>query len=283
MDQAIQYPTWKDVGMPLSFLNYIRLLPAGEIIDYLLLNRVFRYHIRSQYVYMCDECRHVKKLSRNWEDYSQCERCSSGLISSSANWRMGKDKMKSYSKHESHVRTIVREMTEVYGTYFRDYPPDNFLECDWEVDRDTLQLPNGQEKAFGRYQQQEDFIPNSLPMFSVKFCCGDKVTSPDQTLAICHAALLCPFLWDDTYDWKYKMPRETNQATHILPLIHMWCKFKHPKTKEVTADSLRYQNVFEGPNSMSSEFTKTGHALPDTVIDAINRRSSKEIADWFKP
>ncbi len=277
MDHSIQYPTWQDVGVPPSLVNAIRRLTSGDVIDYLLVNRVFRFHIRAQYVYMCDECHSVKKLSRNWEDYSQCEQCGSALISSSANWRMGKDHMKPYSKDESNVRVVVRQMAEVYGMYFRDYPPDNFLECDWVVDRDTVQLPKEQDQAFGRYQPQEDFIPHELPMFSAKFCCGDQVTLPTQTLAICQAALLCPFLWDDRYDWKYKMPRETNQETHLLPLIHMWCKLRHPKTKEITSGSSHWNVI----RSHSSRERRGEPDLPATVIDALDQRSPDEILSWF--
>jgi len=228
MDEPITYPTWSDVGVPSVMVDAIRRLGNGEILDYLILNRVFRFQIKAQYVYTCQKCHHQKRLSRNYESYLVCEQCKSEKISSTANWRMGKDRIQSYSDSgsDTSVRKLVQQMSTVYGQYFRDYPPEDFVKCDWVLKREAMSLPH-HESAWAQYANNSNpEFASDMPCFSSQFCCGEKVVANTERLAICKAAVLCPFLWDDCFDWKYLAPRDEGRETHILPLLNIWSKLR---------------------------------------------------------
>ena len=275
MDSGITYPTWEQVGIPSLLVGFIRRLRPGKVVDYLVTNRIFRFHIRPQYVYQCQSCGNTKRVSRNWEDYSVCENCESGMVSSSANWRMGKDAMKSYSDG-SHCNAVVQQMAEIYGTYFRDYPPENFLDCDWIVDRDALKLPKESEHAYGQHQPDDDFIPPQMPLFAAQFCCGDRVVHNSQDFAIVLAALLCPFLWDDRFDWKHKVLRDQGKSTHIAPLLNMWCKMEHPDK-----ESSRMPRTRMHPSQLISGDNFRNQEIPDGVVEALQEPPAGDVADWF--
>jgi hypothetical protein len=36
--------------------------------------------------------------------------------------------------------------------------------------------------------------------------------------------VLCPFLWDDCFDWKHLVPKDQGRETHLLPLLNIWAK-----------------------------------------------------------
>ena len=228
MDEPITYPTWSDVSIPPIMVDAVRHLNQGQVLDYLILNRLFRFQIKAQYVYTCQKCGHQKRLSRNYESYLECERCKSEMISSTANWRMGKDRVKPYSQPNSDisVRKIVQQMSTVFGQYFRDYPPEDFVKCDWVLNRDAIPLPQ-EGSVWGQYTNgaQPD-LPSDMPCFSAQFCCGEKVVAATERLSICKAAVLCPFLWDDCFDWKYLSPRDKGRETHLLPLLNIWAKLE---------------------------------------------------------
>ena len=75
MSESINYPSWQDVGVPVFFVDYLRRMGQGGTLDYLILNRVFRFNVRAQYVYECKNCGHTKSLHRHFEDSSTCEKC----------------------------------------------------------------------------------------------------------------------------------------------------------------------------------------------------------------
>jgi len=224
MDEAIRYPTWEDVGIPRIMVNAVHALPAGGVLDYLVLNRVFRFNVRAQYVYQCTKCGYDKRMGRHYEDYSCCEKCGSNMICSTAYWRMGKDKMEAYSQKENLAAKVIQQMPIVYSQYFRDHPPDEFIKCEWEWDTGEVQVPKP-IPAYGRYDSsnaEEGFKPP--PLFAVQFCCGERVVTASQVYSICKAAVLCPFLWDDCFDWKHLIPKDQGRENHLLPLLNIWAK-----------------------------------------------------------
>jgi len=193
---------------------------------------------------------------------------------------MGKDAMKSYSDG-SHCNVIVRQMAERYSTYFRDYPPDNFLDCDWVVDKSTLRLPKETDQAYGQYQPDDEFAPPQMPLFAAQFCCGDRVVHASQDFAIVLAALLCPFLWDDCFDWKYKTPRDRTKPVHIAPLLNMWCKLEHPQSKDSLSSRKMPSGVYPTAGQPWSPDFSISNQIPDAVAEALQEPPAGEVGQWF--
>lgn len=220
MSDKVNYPSWDDCGVPKSILSAIKQLRVGSALDYLLLNRVFRFNVRAHYLYTCNKCGYHKKMFRHYEDYSTCERCGSNLISSIANWRMGKDKIEPYSKSDDLLIKLIQQMHSLYVRYFRKSPPQDFLQCGWHIE--AIEVPKD-SSAYG-YSNLSSNQSSPSPVFMAKYSCGDQVKSKNQALAVCKASLLCPFLWDDGFDWKTDSHRNRGQKTHIIPLISIWSK-----------------------------------------------------------
>jgi len=236
MDEPITYPTWSDVNIPQSLIHDVRRLGTGIILDYLILNRIYRFQIKAQYVYTCQSCGYQKRISRNYESYLQCEQCRSGLISSLANWRMGKDRIEGWSRktNDGLLRKTIRQMSANYTHYFRDYPPEDFLKCDWVMKKPSFDIPeNG--VAWGQNSPDLMDLPSEMPSFAAKFCCGEQVVGGNQQICIYKAAVLCPFLWDDCFDWKYLSPKDSGRETHIFPVLNLWCKLKGDRKSKKSA------------------------------------------------
>lgn len=224
MDEIRSYPTWEDVGVTPLMVNAVKNLNSSRILDYLVLNRVFRFIVKAQCFYKCSHCGYGKKSSRIFEDYSSCESCGSLLVSSVFNWRMGKDQLEDFSSDENLSVRVIEQMPRVYGEYFKDYPPDNFLHGVWDVKKPVLNIDNKPD-IYGKLQNsQHNYVPGSAPSYVAKFCCGEEVRASNPTLAIAKAAVLCPFLWDDCYDWKFNSPKDRSQETHLLPIFNLWAQ-----------------------------------------------------------
>lgn len=283
MDESIQYPSWSDVGLPTLIIDGLRNLGPSRILDYLILNRVMRFHIRAQYVYECHHCGATKRMHRHFEDYSSCERCNSNLISSTANWRMGKDKIEPYSSDECFIPPIIQQMPTVYGNYFRDHPPENFLKCEWVVDR-KITIPQN-DHAWDSYRGHHSEIPSDAPMFAAQFCCGERVLAPVQTTAICKAAILCPFLWDDCFDWKHITFKGKSHAVHITPLLHLWARLispdERPKSpsKDRRVSGRRGSGGNDNPYPQAPPMPMPGdeEGIPDAVARALENQSARNI------
>ena len=273
MSESINYPSWQDVGVPVFFVDYLRRMGQGGTLDYLILNRVFRFNVRAQYVYECKNCGHTKSLHRHFEDYSTCEKCGEHKITSTAYWRMGKDKCEPYSQRDGLVSKIIQQMATDYGQYFRDVPPDDFVDCGWEWNKNGVEIPKT-GPAFGKLssdpeaeQVESNFGPK--PSFAMKFCCGEKVVAPNQIVSVCRAAILCPFLWDDCFDWKYMVQRDHGRETHILPLLYMLAKMKggdrNPSPMEAPSWCNALDYVFD-----EEPMPQPAVAIPDAIAEILH-------------
>ena len=143
---------------------------------------------------------------------------------------MGKDRVEPYSQRDTLASKIIQQMATVYGQYFRDIPPDDFVECGWEWNKSGVEIPKV-GPAFGKLNvdpeaEAVEAVCGVKSSFVVKFCCGEKVTSGSQILSVCRAAILCPFLWDDCFDWKNMVRRDRGRETHIMPLLYTLAKMK---------------------------------------------------------
>lgn len=274
----LQYPTWADVGVPESIVNFIFTMKPGSGFDYLLLNKVFRFPVKAQYLYTCGKCKFTKKMYRIYEDYSKCESCGSHLISSSANWRMGKDKIVPITSihdtnPESHVSSVIVKMGLAYTIYFNRKLPDNFFSGHWEFDQTKYPLSK-------KYKKDEDIYnkPPSVPqpLYTAQFMGGMKVQNLVMSTAVFRAAILCPYLWDNLFDWNLRKRKEIGQETHIFPLFNLLARLSTERSGRDSSAmlkrpaSLKIKPMLEMPlpvaNKVSPKINKTLEEA-STVLD----------------
>lgn len=252
MEDVVNYPTWGDVGIPKSFVHYILDIKTPNLVNYLISNRVFRFHVKPCYIFRCNECNHKRKSMRSHEDYSKCERCNSSLIVSEPFWRMGKDNVLPYSQREDLLPNLIHQMSQNHYKYFGVYPPEDFLQTEWRLDRAAERTSTSDQVWNFQNPTNIPISPQDrLPIFVAQFAGGEQVRSFTQLSAICWAAVLCPFLWDDCYDWKYNFRKGRYRETHILPLLnimkqlgrsnHKGSEFRHLLAK----DHLLAKELFE--------------------------------------
>jgi hypothetical protein len=209
------FPSWKDVGVPNFIIENIKHIRSAQFLGYLVLNRVFRYEVKPQYNYHCRNCDYRKQNVRAYEDYSVCESCGYNDISAFPIWRMGKDKATPIS--EMSVPGILQMLEENYNVYFQKEIPEDFIDVQWRYAVIKTPMPDGEvdkmvySKAYA------------------KFACGEEVEAESHSFAVAKAAILCPFLWDDLFDWKYGVTKEKGRETPIIPLLAMWNKY--PNTR----------------------------------------------------
>lgn len=219
MEDTVVYPTWSQVGVPPSIVESIKRLPSGMLLSYLVLNRVFRFDVKAQYKYHCDNCGLHKLVNRVYDDYTRCEKCGkTNTLRSSPLWRMGKDNIVRID--EGYAASILQRMHENYAAYFNCYPPEGFLNSAWMLDM-NVSLPR-REPALGSLAPEVK--DKRRAKVQAAFICGDTVEASQQSLAIAKAAVLCPFLWDDLFDWRYGITKDRGRETHLTPLINMWVR-----------------------------------------------------------
>jgi hypothetical protein len=183
---------------------------------------------------------------------------------------MGKDKVEPYSQRDGLAAKIIQQMALNYGQYFRDLPPDDFVGCKWEWSKESVEIPKD-GPAFGKHNVDPDMDATEnyfekQPLYSVQFCCGERVVANTQTLAVCKAAILAPFLWDDCYDWKYKCRRDKGQETHMIPLLHMLARFKSGDKSPRPLESPRWLNPEPDGNPLDPNMAI---GIPDAVVQVL--------------
>lgn len=193
-------PTWSSVGITEVFLQNLKAAP-DRVLEQIYQDRVGHAVRKLQYVYSCGVCGHKNKPNKITDDYSVCEACKSRGIRLT-------QQLKSLtailpSMMEGSFTEIIRTMNSNYRRYFG-----------FELDKDIVQ--------FG--------WKNNL--FCAKFLSGEFVNGVNVGATIARAAYLTPFVWDLSYDWKEdKHRRNTGQRTHMIPIIHEFCKSKLKTTE----------------------------------------------------
>lgn len=216
----IQYPTWNDVGIPKSFIKLIKDSHNHSLISYLLVNRVFRFPIKPQYMYVCQHCDHRKTNSRVYEEYTICDGCGkTGRLKVMPQLRMGRDMRPSLD--DKICGNIIRKMFGNHHDYFGVPAPTNYFSCGWQLD-----IKNSKNK-----NKEEDFnFGKSLNSVS-QFTSGESIEQNGHVLAICKSAILTPFLWDDKFDWQLLIKKDTNNETSITSLIYAMQKCNTEKLR----------------------------------------------------
>lgn len=273
MSDKIKYPTWHDVNTPKSIVEWIKQsYRPTDMFNYLIFSKIFHYVPKIQYCFECGSCNRVKRTSRAYEEYLHCDHCNadSTALKFSVQWNMGKDQVAQYSSNESVLPSIIKVMSDAYYAYFNETPPVNFLNTNWSINRgeDVFNLRKHLEPQ-NEYEEEElnpfldnPFVkvsnplppqpnPNDTPVFSAKFFGGEESVGINQHFTVCKAALLCPFIWDDTFDWDLMFKRNKASQSHIIPLLHMWTRFSssprraplHPQSFTVAKPKMKTNGV----------------------------------------
>jgi DNA-directed RNA polymerase subunit RPC12/RpoP len=183
------YPTWQQVDIPKSFVDLIAKTSNGLIINYLLSDRVFRSENKIMYNYQCIRCGQNRNEIRQYEDFSSCEKCRTDLVVGYPYW---KD-----SKNTVRIKTESSEIVNFMLFNYRKYFNENISE----------------DKFFSIYWKNNRFI--------CKFAGGDEILDSSSVNAVAKAAILCPYLWDSSFNWKHLIKNEHGEIS-ISNLIYQW-------------------------------------------------------------
>lgn len=218
----IQYPKWQDVGVPKSFIKIIKESNSNQLLSYFIVNRIFRFNVKPQYLYHCNHCDHRKVLTRVYEEYVTCEGCGkTGKLHITPQYRMGKDARPNIN--DQLCGNIIRKMFDNHVDYFGTPPDDNYFSYGWQLDiKKTRSAVNPNDNFdFGK------------PLKSIaQFLSGDRIESDGSVMAICKAAILTPFLWDDKFDWQLYLKKDSSQETPLTPLVYMLYKCNNDRERE---------------------------------------------------
>lgn len=203
--EEIKHKTWNDVGTPKNLIQQIQQTSFPRVLDLLVMDRVFHQPRRLIYTYNCNVCGYVHNCQRTYEEMHVCIRCNSRAIRSTQIIKFSKDRHLPYSSEEQYVDIILRKMRENYCLYY-GVEFEDVVSLGWR--------PNSERSIFCQFQG------------------GEEVLASTPTLAVAKAAVLVPFLWDDTYVWQEGF-FDKGRETHLTPLIFQIWKNRAEK------DSLR--------------------------------------------
>jgi ribosomal protein L37AE/L43A len=182
-------PTWRDFHISQTFVDAIRNAGNNNLIGFLLNDRVFRNENKVNYDYQCYRCGATKTVTRQYEDYSACEKCRSESVHGEPFW---KDSRSSKSGYGIDASRTIAQMSFNYTNYF-DAIAENIVSIRWDS-----------------------------ASFVAKFICGEEVYGYDPAITIAKAAILCPFLWDSNYNWRDHIHNDKGNDLHFSHLIMQW-------------------------------------------------------------
>ena len=191
-----KYPSWEDVGIPLLLVNSIKTLPPCYMLDSLVHQLAFRGKRRPQYVYRCDRCGNQWRPERNSEEVTSCPKCGSYQVCCTPQLRFGKE-IPSYTKRIHHLNEVIRNVLINYVSYFKVEPPEKLVDVGW-----------GELNVYAQ------------------FLGGERVVEISPKLCLYRAVILCPYLWDNSFDWTEDSRTDTLNVEHICPILHNFC---HPQ------------------------------------------------------
>lgn len=187
--------TWQDVGISQYFLDILRSLKPGDFLDCAIAMYVFDHNPKLNIKYACSGCGYSKTLQRIHEDYPCCVKCGNSTIYATP--LIAYKEFMSYSDGEVEISKIITALHKKYRSYYNVMPDkDSFINFNI------------------------DFLNNNS-IYTAQFLSGEQVTANSLSFAICKAAILCPFIWDNTYDWKSCSKKEPMKQTHISNLLYL--------------------------------------------------------------
>jgi ribosomal protein L37AE/L43A len=188
--EARTYPAWKDFDIPQGVVDAIRRTNTDSLLGFLVNDRVFRAENKISYQYECFRCGHSKIVSRQYEDYSSCEKCRSEATHGIPFWKESRGGDKAQSNLDA--SRIIAQMTLNYSKYFGSIDFE-IADIKWDVGG-----------------------------FLSKFVCGEGVFDASPERSVAKAAILCPFLWDNNFNWRDNIKNDRGNDLHISHIIMQW-------------------------------------------------------------
>lgn len=189
----IVYPQWSDVGIPASLQDAMIQLEHGPLLTLLVEERVFHTENKTNFIYTCGACGWHHIVNRSYEAYDECQKCHAKQIKAVPFWKNSKDTVKPTHRSELVSYKIAEQMGVNYRTYFNV--------------RDSLVL----ELYWNQFG------------FNAKFKGGTgTVVATSPYVAIAKAAILCPYLWDSSFNWKIGRKTDKTADCNITHLVYQW-------------------------------------------------------------
>lgn len=184
----MEYPTWSDVSVPEDLLNSLKKI-SGVTLDYLVHQMVFRNKRRTIHRYTCYTCRKSFEPNRASEEISACSDCNGTKLTAYPDFRFLKPPNIAFSNKM--LETTIHKMEDNFAYYFNK-EPTNIFDCGWE-DGKSYCIFKGGEKAY----------------------------SLNPRLSVLKASILCPYLWNNRFDWNEKKGNNTKNVNHLSPILNM--------------------------------------------------------------
>lgn len=197
MENKLNLPSWSDVGMSEVFVQNLRTAPPSTV-EMFYFDRVTHTGRKHSYRYHCGVCGHTHKPNKLTDDYSICDGCKSRCICLTAQLKplVGSGGV---NLTDALLGDATRAMTANYANYFGNIEvPDDLVKFGWK------------QKTF-----------------RVQFLGGEEVEGVQMGVTVARAALLTPFIWDTSYDWKeHRHMKHADQCTYISPIFYDICNYK---------------------------------------------------------
>lgn len=190
--EARTYPTWRDYDIPQGMIDGIRNCNHNSLLGFLVNDRVFRIENKINYQYECFRCGHTKVVTRQYEDYSSCEKCRCEATHGIPFLKECRGSNKALNNFDA--SRIIAQMSLNHAKYFGAVEPD-IASISWE---------------------------SGSGLFVSKFLCGDEVRDSSSERAVAKAAILSPFLWDNKFNWRDGIKNDRGNDLHISHLIMQW-------------------------------------------------------------
>src|SRR6185437_367948 len=174
----------------------VKAISSDTLLEQLIYEKVFHHNRRLQYVYVCGVCGYPHKAEKSTEDYGQCKKCMSNAVRATQHLRgWTRQHPTGCSKSEGFAQEVVDKMRSNYSQYFGMSP--------WLIDGDADLVVFKWKKG----------------LISAEYIGGDVVEERTTPKALCKAALLVPFIWDGSFDWKTVSFRPSCRLSPLLPTI----------------------------------------------------------------
>lgn len=187
---ARNYPTWRDFDIPQGLVEVVKHLGRPDKLGFLVNDRVFRLENKINYQYECLRCGHSKIVTRQYEDYSSCDKCRSESVHGIPFWKECRNSDKAEINLD--VSKIINQMNANHFHYFGEFV-ENIASVRWDKN-----------------------------CFTSKFIGGEEVHDVSPVRSVAKAAILCPYLWDNNFNWCNKIKNDRGNDLHVSHLIMQW-------------------------------------------------------------
>jgi DNA-directed RNA polymerase subunit RPC12/RpoP len=195
------YPTWSDVGVPQQLVDYIKELPPGGFLDSLVHQFVYRGTRRPSYLYRCARCGYKYRPERALEEIACCPQCQNTLLTRSSRVSWFRE-VNYYSRSDHRIPTIINIVYNSYRYYFGEWITSVVEDCGWNEEDDLVHF-----KFFG----------------------GERFEDVSPKMCLLKAAVLCPYLWDTTFNWNVPRGDDCVHVEVLGPLFSSLRNFRYEK------------------------------------------------------